>query len=178
MGESGGNYVTLTANNYFYIKEVHMRFLGNIEARVDAKGRVFLPSAFRKVLQVSGEENLILRKDVFQTCLTLYPETVWDEQLNILRTHLSRWNAHEQKIFRQFVSDVELVNLDGNGRFLIPKRYLTMANIKQTVKFIGMDDTIEIWCAEDTEKPFMEPNDFGQALENIMGIHQDNLCKE
>ena len=38
-----------------------MRFLGNIEAKTDAKGRVFLPSVFRKVLQVSGEESLVLR---------------------------------------------------------------------------------------------------------------------
>ena len=43
-----------------------MRFLGNIEAKIDAKGRVFLPATFRKVLQAGGEENLVLRKDVFQ----------------------------------------------------------------------------------------------------------------
>ena len=47
-----------------------MRFLGNIEAKTDAKGRAFLPSVFRKVLQASGEENLVLRRDVFQPCLT------------------------------------------------------------------------------------------------------------
>lgn len=53
-----------------------MRFTGNIDAKTDAKGRVFLPAAFRKVLQGSGEEGLILRRDVFQRCLVLYPETV------------------------------------------------------------------------------------------------------
>ena len=46
-----------------------MRFLGNIEAKTDAKGRAFLPAVFRKVLQASGEENLVLRKDIFQQCL-------------------------------------------------------------------------------------------------------------
>ena len=50
-----------------------MRFLGNIEAKTDAKGRAFLPASFRKILQVSGEENLVLRKDVFQPCLVVYP---------------------------------------------------------------------------------------------------------
>ena len=59
-----------------------MRFLGNIEAKTDAKGRVFLPSVFRKVLQVSGEESLVLRKDVFQPCLVLYPQSVWNAQLD------------------------------------------------------------------------------------------------
>ena len=39
-----------------------MRFLGNIEAKVDAKGRVFLPSVFRKILQSGGEERIVLRK--------------------------------------------------------------------------------------------------------------------
>ena len=55
-----------------------MRFLGNIEAKTDAKGRVFLPSVFRKVLQSAGEERLVLRKDVHEACLVLYPETVWN----------------------------------------------------------------------------------------------------
>ena len=38
-----------------------MRFLGNIEAKTDAKGRVFLPAVFRKQLQTAGEEQLVLR---------------------------------------------------------------------------------------------------------------------
>ena len=42
-----------------------MRLIGNIEAKVDAKGRAFLPATFRKVLQASSEEKLVLRKDVF-----------------------------------------------------------------------------------------------------------------
>ena len=146
-----------------------MRFLGNIEAKTDAKGRVFLPATFRKVLQASGEENLVLRKDVFQPCLVLYPESVWNEQMDILRQRLSRWNAQHQLVFRQFVADVELITLDGNGRFLIPKRYLKMAQIDQTVKFVGMGDTIEIWRSSESDEPFMEASAFGQALEEIMG---------
>lgn len=71
-------------------------------------------------------------------------------------------------IYRQFVSDVEFVTLDGNGRFLIPKRYLKMANINQQIKFIGMDDCIEIWN-NDNESAFLEPEDFSQSLEEIMG---------
>ena len=53
-----------------------IRFLGNIEARADAKGRVFIPATFSKQLQAVSEERLIMRKDVFQDCLTLYPESV------------------------------------------------------------------------------------------------------
>ena len=106
-----------------------MRFLGNIEAKADAKGRAFLPAIFRKVLQASGEDNLVLRKDVFESCLVLYPERVWNEQLDILRQRLNRWDKEQWQIFRQFVSDAEVNSLDGNGRLLIPKRYLNFAGI-------------------------------------------------
>ena len=152
---------------FSYIK-VRMRFLGNIEAKVDSKGRVFLPAIFRKVLSASGEESLVMRKDVFQPCLTLYPESVWNEQLDKLRSRMNRYNASHQQIFRQFVADLEVITLDGNGRFLIPKRYLKMANIDQSVRFIGMDDTIEIWCNTGEDKPFMDADEFSQALEEVM----------
>jgi MraZ protein len=145
-----------------------MRFLGNIEAKTDVKGRAFLPAVFRKVLQGAGEEKLVMRKDVFQNCLVLYPESVWNEQMDMLRSRLNRWNSEHQQIFRQFVSDVEVVSLDGNGRFLIPKRYLKMANIDQEIKFIGMDDTVEIWSNTDANAQFVEPDKFGKALQTIM----------
>lgn len=145
-----------------------MRFLGNIEAKTDAKGRVFLPATFRKVLQASGNEALVLRKDIFQDCLVLYPESVWNEQMDTLRSKLNRYNAQHQRIFRQFVSEVEMLTLDGNGRFLIPKRYLTMAAIRQEVKFIGMGDTIEIWASEKVEESKMSGDEFGEALEDLM----------
>ena len=150
-----------------------MRFLGNIEAKTDAKGRAFLPATFRKVLDASGEKGLIMRKDVFQPCLVLYTEAVWDSMLDSLHQRLSRWNKRDQQIFRQFVSNVEHITLDGNGRFLIPKRYLEMANIDdQQIRFIGMDDCIEIWSGSN--QPEMEPEDFSKALEDIMGSNEDD----
>lgn len=151
-----------------------MRFLGNSEAKTDTKGRIFLPAIFRKQLQAEAEACLILRKDTYQDCLVLYPETVWNEQMNELRKRLNRWNPKHQMIFRQFVSDVEIITLDANGRFLIPKRYLKLANIEQEVRFIGMDDTIEIWSKETVEKPFMTPEEFGEALEEMMRDEQDS----
>ena len=145
-----------------------VRFLGNIEAKTDAKGRVFIPAQFRKQLQAASEDKLIMRKDVFQECLTLYPESVWNEDLNELRNRLNKWNATHQLIFRQFESDVEIIVPDNNGRILIPKRYLAMADIQNEVRFIGMDNRIEIWAKEKTEQPFMAPDAFGAALEEIM----------
>jgi len=145
-----------------------MRFLGNIEAKTDAKGRAFLPAVFRKVLQAAGEERLVMRKDIFQPCLVLYPESVWNAQLDQLRARLNPWNGREQMMFRQFVSDVEVLALDGNGRFLISGRYRKMADIGQDVRFIGMDSTIEIWSASRLEQPFMSADDFSRGIEEAM----------
>ena len=95
-----------------------MRFIGNIEAKTDSKGRVFLPACFRRILQAGGCDKVMLRKDVYQDCLVIYPEESWNEQLNLLRSRLDRWNAKHQMIFRQFVADVEEV-------VLIPQRNIT-----------------------------------------------------
>ena len=103
-----------------------MRFFGNIEAKTDSKGRVFLPAVFRRVLGSAGEVSLVMRKDI-------------------------------------------LVTVDMNGRFLIPKRYLKMANIGQSIQFKGMDDTIEIWGQQEEEKAQMSSEEFSQSMEKLMG---------
>lgn len=145
-----------------------MRFIGNIEAKTDAKGRAFLPAVFRKVLSSGSSDVLMLRKDVHQPCLVLYPESVWNEQLDLLNERLNRWNASHRQVFRQFVSNVERITLDANGRFLIPRRYLEMANIDQAIKFIGMDDTIEIWSNDGEDRSQMNPEEFSAKLEELM----------
>ena len=145
-----------------------MRFIGSIEAKTDSKGRAFLPVVFRKALQVSGEETLIMRKDVFQHCLVLYPLSVWNGMVDNLHSRLNRWNKRDQQIFRQFVSDLVSSTLDGNGRFLIPRAYLEWARIDdQQIRFIGMDDCIEIG-SQGNDEAEMTPDDFSQALEEVM----------
>lgn len=150
-----------------------MRFIGNIEAKTDAKGRAFLPAVFRKMLQTSGEDTLVMRKDVFQHCLVMYPQSVWDTMVDSLHTRLSRWNKRDQQIFRQFVSNLVCITLDGNGRFLIPKPYLEWAHIDdQQVRFIGMDDCIEIWSSDNDEAQ-MDPDEFSKALEDVMSDNKE-----
>lgn len=145
-----------------------MRFLGNIESKVDQKGRVFLPANFRKVLQASGEERLMLRKDIHQQCLVLYPESVWNERVDMLKQQLSLWNKAHQQVMRKLNSDVEEVGLDGNGRMLIARHLLEKAGITQNVRFIGMDNVIEIWDPSLLEATLENDDEFGEELENIM----------
>ena len=67
------------------------------------------------------------------------------------------------------MSDAEIMVPDGNGRILLPKRYLQMAGIQSDVRFIGVDNTIENWAKEKAEQPFMNPEDFSEALQDILG---------
>ena len=136
-----------------------LQFLGNIEAKADAKGRIFVPAVFRKRLQGADEDFLVLRKDIFQDCLVLYPGSVWENEIETLRSRLNKWNREQQQVFRQFVLDAERLEMDASGRILIPKRYLVLVGIESDVRFL-VDNTIEIWAKEKLEKPLVDPTEF------------------
>lgn len=143
-----------------------MRLIGTIDAKVDMKGRVFLPAVFRRALQQADAPRLIMRKDIFEDCLVLYTEEEWYKRLDTLRAKLSIWNQEQQMLFRRFVTDVEWIVLDNGGRFLIPKRYLQMAGINLDVTFVGMDSTIEIWAKGKND--FDNNGSLGTSLQGIM----------
>ena len=145
-----------------------LQFLGNIEAKADAKGRIFVPAVFRKRLQGADEEFLVLRKDIFQDCLVLYPGTVWENEIETLRSRLNKWNKEQQQVFRQFVLDAERIEMDASGRILIPKRYMVLVGIESEVRFLGVDNTIEIWAKEKLEKPLVDPDEFSERLQELM----------
>lgn len=146
-----------------------LKFLGNFEAKIDVKARVFVPAAFRKILQSSAQSAFVLRKDIFQDCLVLYPEQVWDEELIKLRSRLSRWDRQEQQLFRQFVVDAERLEMDGSGRILIPKRYLQMLGLSSDVLFLGVGDTIEIWRKDGLDETLLPAENFSTMLQGLMG---------
>ena len=151
-----------------------IQFLGNIEAKIDAKGRVFVPAAFRKILQSSVQNTLILRKDLFQDCLVLYPVEVWEEEVAKLRSRLNRWDREQQALFRQFVVDAERLDIDTNGRILISKRYCQMVSIVSDVRFLGVDNTIEIWAKEGLEKTLIPADDFSSRIQALMNNDSQN----
>jgi len=163
----GGEKFSIFASKSYKIKK-RMRFFGNIEAKTDAKGRVFLPSVFRKQLQAAGEEQLVLRTSMSGDCLVLYPESVWMARVDAIAANVSEWIEEEQMVLRAFMAEAESCELDGNGRFLIPKRLQQAADIRQGVRFIGMNDTIEIWALEKTEKPFVPQADFAARMKALM----------
>ncbi len=171
MGKSGGKWnIFVTLRRIYKTKKTKvLQFLGNIEAKVDSKGRVFIPSVFRKRLQSADESFLALRKDIFQDCLVLYPGTVWEAEIQALRSRLNKWNSEQQQVFRQFVLDAERLDMDANGRVLIPKRYMQMVGIEGDIRFLGVDNAIEIWAKERLEQPLVAPEEFSAKLQRLMG---------
>lgn len=134
-------------------------FKGTVHAKTDVKGRVFIPAAFRKILQSSEESCLILRKDVFKDCLVLCLESTWNENLNELRQRLNEWDEEEQELYRSISATVEDVELDSSGRVLIPKKYLQAAKISNAVCFVGMNRHIEIWNPDQFNKALLSADD-------------------
>ena len=88
-------------------------------------------------------------------------------------TKLNRWNKAHQQVFRQFVAEAEIVQLDASGRILLPKRCIQAVNIMQDVVFVGMGDTIEIWPKLDESTGFMDDNAFSCAIESLMAESED-----
>ena len=115
----------------------------------------------------------LLKKDscCVRTCIRI----AWCSTRKVYGLPLkTNFAAKQQMIFRQFVSDAEVMTPDGNGRILLPKRYLQMAGIQSDVRFIGVDNTIEIWAKERADQPFMNPDEFSEALEELLG--DENIC--
>lgn len=135
-------------------------FIGAIHAKTDDKGRVFIPATFRKILQSMEESCLVLRKDIHQDCLVLHPEKTWEDELNKLQEQLEDWSDEgKQHTFRLISALVEPVELDSNGRILIPKKYLQMAKISNAVCFVGMNRSIEIWNPDQLTKVMSSADD-------------------
>lgn len=145
-----------------------MQFLGSVDAKIDAKMRVFVPASFRKVLLEDAQSALILRKDIFQNCLVLYPVKVWEFEIEKLRSRLSRWDKQQQQLFRQFVIDAERLEIDASGRVLLPKRCLQLVGIESEIQFLGVDNTIEIWNKEQLSDTLISPENFGLEIQCLM----------
>ena len=69
---------------------------------------------------------------------------------------------------RGFVAGAEQISIDANGRILIPRRYLEAADIRNEVRFIGMDNSIEIWNRQKAEELLDNPESLAENLEILM----------
>ena len=129
-------------------------FLGKIDAKLDAKGRVFVPSVFRKVLSEEERERVVVRMEAEEKYLLVYPESVWNRQVVELQSKLNEWDPEDQMLLMQFVGDAEVLEFDAQGRVLLPKRLQMRMGLENEIVFVGMVDRIAMWNKSVYEEQF------------------------
>jgi MraZ protein len=144
-------------------------FIGRYEAKADVKGRIFIPSAYRKLLPDGLRERVVMRKDAQNDCLIIYPEHVWTGMVEDFKSKLDEWNPTDQLLLMQFVSDAEWLDIDSQGRVLISKRNLQAIGVENAeVLFVGMIDRFAVWSKVHYEQAKMSPTDFAALLKERM----------
>jgi MraZ protein len=144
-------------------------FIGKYEAKADVKGRVFIPSTYRKLLPEGKRDRVVLRKDPDNDCLIIYPEPIWNQKVEQLKNSLDEWNSDDQMLLMQFVSDAEVLDIDSQGRVLISKKYLTQIGIENNeVLFVGMMDRFAAWGKQNYESKKLPSADFASRLKEKM----------
>ena len=123
-------------------------FTSEYESKLDAKGRLVLPARIKAQLpdlSTDGSEGteLVLRKG-FETCLILYPMVEFKKVFSKI-SGLSEFNEEYRTLQRNFFSGTATVELDNNGRFLIPKNMLAYAQLERDLVLVGMGNKVEIW---------------------------------
>ena len=129
--------------------QTHMQtFVGNIDGRLDEKGRIFVPAIYRRILADSASKRIVMRRDTDNECLMFYPEEVWNEKVEQLRQALDEWDPEDQLILMQFMADAEYMEMDGQGRILLQKKNLETIGAQQDVLFVGMLNRFALWAPE------------------------------
>lgn len=144
-------------------------FIGDYSCKLDAKGRVILPSAFKKQLPPAAEDRFVVRKDIFEGCLVLFSIDDWNRQLEKIRSRINPYNREHNIFLRNFFKGTAEVSLDSSNRLLIPKRLLDLAGIQKDVVLAGQDGRIEMWAEEVYARIDMPSNDFANLAEKLLG---------
>ncbi|HEX2912783.1 MAG TPA: division/cell wall cluster transcriptional repressor MraZ [Chloroflexia bacterium] len=121
-------------------------FLGNYEHTIDNKGRMAVPSRFRGELG----ERMVLTRWVSK-CLRLYPVAEFEKMSESI-SKLSESDPRGLVIKRLFYSEAAEVELDKQGRIMIPSRLRDVAGFNgddAQVTVVGMNSYVELWSPEN-----------------------------
>jgi len=153
-------------------------FIGDYTCKVDAKGRITLPSAFKKQMDSASGDRFVVKKDIFEKCLVLYPFDEWERQNRLIRERINPYNKEHNKFLRNFYKGTAELALDGNSRLLIPKRLLDLVEITKEVIMAGQDGKIEIWARHLYEQIEESEDDFAGLAEKIMANREESNKQE
>lgn len=123
-------------------------FRGNFTHSLDPKGRISLPSEFRKVLSDIEEEAVVLTNYISDgaRCLEGFGLKAWKDFEAKLREK-SRFSSKLQKLENFYLSRASECPIDGSGRILIPAYLRTYAGIERDVTFTSSIHGFRVWDA-------------------------------
>jgi MraZ protein len=113
-------------------------FLGQFDHTIDAKGRMAVPAKFRGQL----EKGAIISKGMGR-CLSVYTMQRWEEKSAELVA--GKTSDALREIERRIYASASEVELDGQGRLVIPAKLRSYAELDSEVTVAGVRDHIEIW---------------------------------
>jgi MraZ protein len=134
-------------------------FKGTYEHRIDAKGRLPVPAAFRRAL---GDRASVVVTPLDQ-CLAAYPPAEW-EKLEAQLAALPAFSKPVKALTRALASRAADCALDVQGRILVPGSLRAAAGLQADVVIIGVLNRFEIWAPE-TWKSFLSESE--RLLEDV-----------
>lgn len=119
-------------------------FRGRYEHNVDAKGRLALPAAFKKVLAAQDEAQLVVTTHLSSPCLVAYPLEEW-RAFEARFEKLPQFDPSVMLMRRLYVGSAMDCTLDRLGRLVLPPVLRSHASIEREVFWVGAMKTMEIW---------------------------------
>ncbi|MBS1495015.1 MAG: division/cell wall cluster transcriptional repressor MraZ [Bacteroidetes bacterium] len=148
-------------------------FQGYSKISLDAKSRFILPAKFRKNIPIECSNQLILTRGI-DDCIKLYPKNTWDEKVMNGLLQLNTMQANARKFVREILFYVNEVEIDSQGRILIPPQLMQFANFEKEIEIIGTIESIEIWNPKTKEKlESTEPIQYNELAEKISEFNID-----
>lgn len=123
-------------------------FQGETAVAIDDKGRLAIPTAYRDVVaRVCGNRLVIAYNPYEQGCLWLYPEKVWEQVRDQVNALPNAKQVH-RNLQRKLVGAATPLELDGNGRVLLPASQRLAAGIERKAVLLGMGSKFELWSEQ------------------------------
>ena len=133
-----------------------------------------MPAAIKKQLAAVLQDGFVLRRSVFQKCLELYPMTEWQALMQRMNK-LNKFKKKNNDFIRRFTAGAKIVEVDLNGRLLVPKDLTVFANISKNIVVASAINIIEIWDKDLYEQAIDDATiDFGDLAEEVMGQDDDD----
>lgn len=150
-----------------------INLIGVHDCKLDAKGRVLLPSALKKQLLSVLSNGFVIKRSVFHSCLEIHPMAEWNAVMGKVNK-LNRFVKKNNDFIRLFTAGVRTMDIDANGRFLIPRDLVNFAALQKEIVLSASVNIIEVWDKSKYEAVLNDPEvDFGALAEDVMGDVDD-----